>query len=122
MTSIPIRSADGQPREWNIGNRTLIVRADNKKALAVLNARYPLLLPPGSVLQFDGPPGELVVTRIRVIVGHDGGIVCAETEPACTPGRYRASAAPRRRAGRPGHLRPAPDQPPRWTPVRPGNS
>ncbi len=86
MTSIPIASDDSQPREWSIGNRTLIVSAGSQRALAVLNARSPLLLPPGSVLQFDGTPGELVVTRVRVIAGQLGGIVCAEVEPA-RPGR-----------------------------------
>lgn len=121
MTTIPIPNGDGQPRECAISNQTLIVSAGTGKALAVLNAPGPLLLPPGSVLQFDGPPGELVVTSIRVIAGHDGGIVCAEAEPASTPARYRGSPPPGRSSERPGHLRPAPDQPPRWTAVRPGN-
>jgi hypothetical protein len=121
MTTIPVPSGDSQPPEWNVGSQTLIVSAGGRQALAVLNARYPLLLPPGSVLQFDGPPGELVVTGIRVIAGQAGGIVCAETEPARTPGRYRASTALGRPAQRPGHLRTAPDQPPRWSPIRPGN-
>jgi hypothetical protein len=112
MTSSPVASTDGQPREWSIGNRTLIVSAGSKRALAVLNTGYPLLLPPGTVLQFDGPPGELVVTGIRVIAGRDGGIVCAEVEPAPGGGRYHTSMAPGHSAGRPGHLRPVPSQAP----------
>lgn len=121
MTSIPGVSTDGQPREWSIGNRTLIVSAGSDRALAVLNSDYPLLFPPGSVLQFDGPPGELVVTRIRVIAGRDGGIVCAEVEPAPGRGRYHTSVMPGQPAERPGHLRPVPVQAPRWSSVRPGN-
>jgi hypothetical protein len=119
MTSIPTTSGGHQPREWSISNRTLIVSAGSKRALAVLNGCEPLLLPPGSVLQFGDPLGELVVTRVRVIVGEDGGIVCLEAEPE--PGRYRGSAGPDRPAERPGHLRPVPSQPPRWSRVRPGN-
>jgi hypothetical protein len=121
MTSIPITGYDSQPREWSIGNRTLIVSAGSKRALAVLNGSDPLLLPPGTVLQFDDPPGELVVTRLRVILGEGGGIVCAEAEPAPEPGHYRASAAPGHPARRPAHLRPVPSQRPWWSPVRPGN-
>ena len=80
----------------SISNRTLIVSADSKRVLAVLNGRDPLLLPLGSVLQFGHPLGELVVTRVRVIVSEGGGIVCVETEPE--PGRRRtrqARATPR---------------------------
>ena len=119
MTSIPTTSDGGQPREWSISNRTLIVSAGSKRMLAVLTGRDPLLLPPGSVLQFDDPPGELVVTRVCFIVGEDGGIVCVEAEPEL--GRYRASAGLDRPAERPGHLRPVPSQPPQWSRVRPGN-
>ncbi|HET9975520.1 MAG TPA: hypothetical protein VFQ68_45340 [Streptosporangiaceae bacterium] len=61
------------------------------------------LLPPGSVLQFGDPPRELVVTRIRVILGEDGAVVCAETEPAPKADLRRASAAPARPAPPPGH-------------------
>lgn len=121
MMTIPIASGNSQPQEWNIGNQTLIVSADSRKVLAMLNARHPLLLPPGSVLEFDGPPGELVVTGMRVIADQDGGIVCVETKPARAAGRYRAPATQSRPAQPPGHLRPAPGQPPRWTPIRPGN-
>jgi hypothetical protein len=121
MTSSPVASTDGQPREWSIANRTLVVSADSKRALAVLNTRYPLLLPPGTVLQFDGPPGELVVTRIRVVADRDGGIVCAEVEPAPGGGRDRTSAVPGHPAVRPGHLRPVPSPAPWWSSVRPGN-
>jgi hypothetical protein len=108
MTS-PVAST-GQPREWSIGNRTLIVSTASKRALAVLNSGYPLLFPPGTVLQFDGPPGELVVVRIRVVAGRDGGIVCAEVEPAPGGERYHTSMVPGRPAGRPGHLRSVPSQ------------
>jgi hypothetical protein len=108
MTSSPVASTDGRPREWSIGNRTLIIRADSKRALAVLNTSYPLLLPPGSVLQFDDPPGEMVVTRIRIVAARNGGIVCAEVEPAPGGGRYHTSVMLGHPAGRPGHLRPVP--------------
>lgn len=121
MTSIQTTttSDDSQPREWSISNQTLIVSADSNQALAVLNGREPLLLPPGSVLQFGHPLGDLVVTRVRVIVGEGAGIVCVETEPE--PGRYRASSGPGRPAERPRHLRPVPSQPLKWSRVRPGN-
>jgi hypothetical protein len=112
MTSSPVASTDGQPREWSIGNRTLIVRTGSRRALAVLNTGCPLLLPPGTVLQFDGPPGELVVTGIRVVAGRDGGIVCAEVEPAPGGGRSHTTVVPGRPAGQPGHLRPVPSQGP----------
>jgi len=100
MTSIQTTTSnDSQPREWSISNRTLIVSAGSNQALAVLNGREPLLLPPGSVLQFGHPLGELVVTRVRVIVGEGAGIVCVEAEPE--PGRYRASSVLAvRRSGR----------------------
>jgi hypothetical protein len=121
MTRSPITSNDRQPREWSIAGRTLILSAGSHRALAVLNGGDPLLLPPGSVLQFDDPPGELMVTRIRVILGEDGAIVCAETESAPQPDLHRASAAPARLAPRPGDLRPVPAQAPWWSQVRPGN-
>ncbi len=119
MTIIPTTSDGSQPRQWSISNRTLIVSAEGKRVLAVLNGRDPLLLPPGSVLQLGDPLDELVVTRVRVVVSDDGGAVCLETEPA--PGRYRALVGPGRPAERPGHLRPMPSQPPGWNRVRPGN-
>lgn len=120
MTSSPITSDDRQPREWSIAGRTLILSAADHRALAVLNGGDPLLLPPGSVLQFGDPPGELVVTRIRVILGEDGAVVCAETEAAPKADLRRSSAAPARPAPPPGHLRPVPAQIP-WSQVRPGN-
>ncbi|HEU5389328.1 MAG TPA: hypothetical protein VFV73_25860 [Streptosporangiaceae bacterium] len=120
MTGIPATSDDSQPHEWSVSDRTLVVSADSKRVLAVLKGRYPLLLPPGSVLQFDDPPGELVVTRIRVMISEGGGIVCAEAEPMPKP-HYRTSAAPSDPAERPGHLHAVPSQPPRWSQVRPGN-
>jgi hypothetical protein len=120
MTGIPATSDDSQSREWSISDRTLILSVGSKRVLAVLNGRDPLLLPPGSVLQFGDPLGELVVTRVRVILGEDGGTVCAEAEPVHKP-HYRTSAAPGGPAERPGHLQPVPGQPPRWSRVRPGN-
>ncbi|MGH3198160.1 MAG: hypothetical protein ACRDOH_13995 [Streptosporangiaceae bacterium] len=121
MTDIPTTSDDSQPREWSISNRTLIVSAGSKRVLAVLTGHDPLLLSPGSVLQFDDPLGELVVTRVRVIVGEGGGTACAEAEPVPKPGHYHASAAPDRPVEQPGHLRSVLSQPPRWSRVRPGN-
>lgn len=53
MTSIPATGDGSQPREWSISNRTLILSAGSRLVLAVLNGQDPLLLPPGSVLQFD---------------------------------------------------------------------
>ena len=78
MTGIPATSDDNQPREWSISNRTLIIGAGGHRVLAVLNGHDPLLLPPGSVLQFGDPLGELVVTRVRVLFGEGDGTVCAE--------------------------------------------
>ena len=59
MTGIPSTRDDDQPREWSISNQTLIVSAGSQRVLAVLSGRDPLLLPPGSVLQFGDPLGEL---------------------------------------------------------------
>jgi len=109
MTGIPIPRGAFQPREWNIGNRTMIVSADTKRALAVLNAEHALLLPPGAIVQFDGQPGEFVVTGIRVIAGRLGGIVCAEVVPA-PPRESESNPPPRRRPARYRHLRPAPSE------------
>lgn len=120
MTGIPATSDDNQPREWSISNRTLIIGAGSQRVLAVLNGRDPLLLPPGSVLQFGDPLGELVVTRVRVIFGEDGGTVCAEAVPVPKP-RYRTSADPGDPAEWPGHVQPVPDRQSRWSRVRPGN-
>ena len=104
MTGIPTTGDHSQPHEWSISKRTLIVSADSKRVLAVLNGRDPLLFPPGSVLQFGDPLGELVVTRVRVIVSEGSG-----------------TAAPGGPAERPGHLQRVAGQPPRWSRVRPGN-
>lgn len=119
MTPIPTTSDGSQPREWSISDQTLVLRSGSKQVLAVLNGRDPLLLPPGSVLEFDSPLGEFVVTRVRVILGEGGGIMCVEAEPETE--YYRASSGPGRPAERQGHLRPVPSQPPRWSRVRPGN-
>ena len=120
MTGIPATSDDNQPREWSISNRTLIIGAGSQRVLAVLDGHDPLLLPPGSVLQFGDPLGELVVTRVRVIVDEEGGTVCAEAE-AVPSSRDRTSAAPGGPAERPGHVQPVPDRQSRWSRVRPGN-
>ena len=98
MTGIPTTSDDSQPRESSISKQTIIVSAGSKRVLAVMNGRDPLLLPPGTVLQFDDPLGELVVTRIRVIVGEGSGTVCAEAEPAPKPPPPHFSS-PRRPGG-----------------------
>src|SRR5581483_9476359 len=103
MTGIPTTSDDSQPRESSISKQTIILSAGSRQVLAILNGHDPLLLPPGTVLQFDDPPGELVVTRVRVIVGEGSGTVCAEAEPASKPVRYRTSAASDGPAERPGH-------------------
>lgn len=122
MTGIPTASSDVQSREWSIDHRTLVVSARGNRVLATLNTRYPLLLPAGSVLHFDDPPGELVVTRIRVIFGDATGIVCADAEPAPTLEHHRASPPAGHQADRRGV--PAPGTggwPPRCSPIRPGN-
>lgn len=120
MASIPTVSDGSQPRQWSIINRTLIVSADSKRVLAVLNGGGPLLLPPGSVLQFGDPPGQFVVTKVRVMVGEDGGVVCIEAEPE-TGDCPLTAGHPGHFARRSGHLRPVPSQPPQWSRVRPGN-
>jgi hypothetical protein len=74
--------------------------------LAVLNGREPLLLPPGSVLQFGDPLGQLVVTKVGVFVGEEGGVVCVEAEPE--PGQYPVLSRldhPTQRAGHYGTRR-----------------
>lgn len=121
MTGIPIASDDGQSREWSIDHRPLILSASGNRVLAMLDTHYPLL-PAGSVLQFDGPPGEVVVTGIRVILGEATGTVCVEAGPAPRLEYRRAAAAA-------GHLAdrrevPAPgidSQSPRLTRVCPGD-
>ncbi|HEY5358833.1 MAG TPA: hypothetical protein VIJ82_14345 [Streptosporangiaceae bacterium] len=60
--------------------------------LAVLNARYPLLLPPGSVLQFDDALDDQQVVGLRVIAGQGGGIACVEVDPAAATRRRPAVA------------------------------
>lgn len=122
MTGIPIASGEVAAREWSIDHRTLVLSASGNRVLATLNTRYPLLLPAGSVLQFDDPPGELVVTGTRVILGDATGIVCAEAEPAPTLEHHRAAAAGEHLAD--GRRVPAPGidgLPPRCSRIRPGN-
>lgn len=119
MTSIPTMSDGTQPRQWGITSQTLIVSASAKRVLAVLNGREPLVLPPGSVLHLGDPFGALVVTKVSVIVGEDGGAVCLEAEPE--PLHYRAPEGLDHPAQRPRYLRPVPSQPVRRSPARPGN-
>jgi hypothetical protein len=119
MTSIPTISDGSQPRQWSISNRTLIVSAGGGRVLAVLNGREPLLLPPGSVLQFGDPLGQLVVTKVGVIMGEEGGVVCVEAEPE--PGHWPTLSRLNHPTRRAGHLRPVPSQLPRSSRVRPGN-
>ena len=102
-----------------ISNRTLVVSAGGERVLAVLNGREPLLLPPGSVLQFGDPLGQLVVTKVGVIVGEEGGVVCVEAEPE--PGEYPILSRLDHPTQRAGYLRPVPSQLPQSSGVRPGN-
>lgn len=122
MTGIPIASDDSQSREWSIDHTTLILSAGGNRVRATLNMRYPLLLPAGSVLQSDDPPGELMVTGIRVILGEATGIVCAGAEPAPKLEHHRATTAGGHLADRRGVPTPGIDSlPPRWSRERPGN-
>jgi hypothetical protein len=45
MTNLLIAGDAAEPREWDIGNRTLIISVGQRHALGVLTARHPLLLP-----------------------------------------------------------------------------
>lgn len=90
------------PREWPIGNRTLIVSAEHGRALGVLNARSPLPLFPGSILQFDDSLGDQRVVGVGIIAGRHGGMVCVQVEPA---GEAGPRLRPARQAARPGRLR-----------------
>lgn len=122
MTSIAMESDGVQPREWSIDHRTLVLSASGHRVLATLNTCYPLLLPAGSVLQFDGSPGELVVTGIRVTFGDVTGIVCAEAEPALALEHHHAAAAGEHPANGRGVPAPRIDGlSPRWSRIRPGN-
>lgn len=105
MTSIPTIGDGSQPRQWSISNRTLVVSAGGERVLAVLNGREPLLLPPGSVLQFGDPLGQLVVTKVGVIVGE--------------PGQYPVLSRLDHPTQRAGYLRPVPSQLPQSSGVRP---
>ena len=86
----PLTGNEIKPREWQIGNRTLIVSAEHRHALGVFNSRYPLPLVPGSILQFDDGLGDQRVVGLRVIAGQQGGIVCVEVEPVGKAGRQAA--------------------------------
>jgi hypothetical protein len=92
----PVTGNEIKPREWQIGNRTLIVSAEHRRVLGVLNARDPLPLFPGTILQFDDGLGDQRVVGLRVIAGRQGGIVCVEVEPAGKTGRRAPQASPRR--------------------------
>ncbi|MGH7733749.1 MAG: hypothetical protein ACREOE_08660 [Gemmatimonadales bacterium] len=67
MTDPLIAGAAAKPREWDIGNRTLIISAGQRHALGVLNARYPLLLPVRSVLEFDDVLDDQRIAGVGVI-------------------------------------------------------
>lgn len=105
----PVTGHQIKPREWPIGNRTLIVSARDRRVLGVLAARCPLPLCPGSILQFDDGLGDQRVVGLRVIAGQQGGVLCVEVEPAGKTGRRAPAATPRRLravAGPPGHGQP----------------
>jgi hypothetical protein len=97
-----VTSDEISPREWQIGNRTLIVSAEHGRALGVLNARSPLPLFPGSILQFDDGLADQRVVRVGIIAGQHGGMVCVQVEPA---GESRPRVRPARQAARPRQLR-----------------
>lgn len=80
MTDPLIASDAGDQPEWDIGNRMLIISAGQRHALG-LNARYPLLLPVGSVLEFDDVLDDQRVAGAGVIADQRGGIVCSEVDP-----------------------------------------
>ena len=94
--SDPLTGEEIRPREWPIGNRTLIISAQDRRALGVLKARCPLPLVPGSILQFDDGLRDQRVVGLRVIAGRQGGIVCVEVEPAGKTGRRAPAASPGR--------------------------
>lgn len=58
----------------------LIISAGQRHALG-LNARYPLLLPVGSVLEFDDVLDDQRVAGAGVIADQRGEIVCGEVDP-----------------------------------------
>ncbi|HUZ22288.1 MAG TPA: hypothetical protein VMV07_00830 [Streptosporangiaceae bacterium] len=79
-----------KPREWQVGNRTLIVSAKHRRTLGILNTCCPLPLVPGSILHFDDGLGDQRVVGLRVIVGQQRGIICVEVEPVGKAGRQAA--------------------------------
>jgi hypothetical protein len=117
-----VTSDEISPREWQIGNRTLIVSAEHGRALGVLNARSPLPLFPGSILQFDDGLGDQRVVGVGIIAGRHGGMVCVQVEPA---GESGPCLRPARQAARPHQLRLLKGTPERWpcparaAPIRP---
>ena len=89
MSAIPA-TATTTSRMTGLSATRPTVNAGSKRVLwAVLNGCDPLLLPPGSVLQFGEPLGGLVVTRVRVIVGEGGATVRAEAGSAPKPATAR---------------------------------
>jgi hypothetical protein len=94
--SDPLTGDEIRPREWPIGNRTLIVNAQDRCVLGVFKAACPLPLVPGSILQFDDGLGDQRVVGLRVIAGRQGGIFCVEVEPAGKTGRRAPAASGRR--------------------------
>jgi hypothetical protein len=97
-----LTSDEISPREWPIGNRTLIVSAEHGHAMGVFNARSPLPLFPGSILQFDDDLGDQRVVGVGIIAGRHGGMVCVQVEPA---GEAGPRLRPARQAARPRQLR-----------------
>jgi hypothetical protein len=94
MTDPLIVGDAAEPREWDIGNRTLISSADQRHALGVLNARYPLLLPVRSVLKFDDVLDDQRVAGVGVIADQGSGIVCGEVGPVTGTPQGIAGANP----------------------------
>jgi hypothetical protein len=94
--SDPLTGNEIRPREWPIGNRTLIVNAQDRSVLGVFKAPCPLPLVPGSILQFDDGLGDQRVVGLRVIAGRQGGIFCVEVEAAGKTGRRAPAASGRR--------------------------
>jgi hypothetical protein len=94
MTDPLIAGDAAEPREWDIGNRTLISSVGQRHALGVLNARYPLLLPVRSVLKFDDVLDDQRVAGVGVIADQRSGIVCGEVDPVTGTPQGIAGANP----------------------------
>jgi hypothetical protein len=94
MTNLLIAGDAAEPREWDIGNRTLIISVGQRHALGVLNARHPLLLPGGSVLESDDVLDDQRVAGVGVIADQRGGIACDEVDPVTGTPQGIADANP----------------------------